>query len=194
MLEKDTTMRRIFASAFALLLLAATAAASAAAAELPKPAGPVVLTIHGNIAHSNRGPVDPFMDAFFQFGNVKFDRAAAFDYAMLEKLGMHKLRAKYETWPLWVDFEGPLLRDVLKAAGMQGTSLKVFAIDNYGAEIPLADTQKYDIVLALKANGRWLGLGDRGPTWVIYPRDQHPELKAHDDAKWVWSAIRIEAE
>ena len=186
-------MRRVFAMMLALLF-AAGISISAPAAELPRPAGPVVLTIHGNIANSNRGPVDPFLDAFFQFGNVKFDRAAAFDRAMLEKLGMHKLRAKYETWPVWLDFEGPLLRDVVKAAGAKGQGIRVFAIDNYGAEIPLADTEKYDIVLALKANGRWLGLGDRGPTWVVYPRDQHPELKAQDDAKWVWSAIRIEVE
>lgn len=186
-------MHRIFQSVLALLF-AAGLSVSAAAAELPRPAGPVVLTVHGNIANSNRGAIDPFRDAFFNFGNVKFERAVAFDYAMLETLGMHKLRAKYETWPEWVDFEGPLLRDVVKAAGATGKTIRVFAMDNYGAEIPLAELEKYAVLLALKANGRWLGLGDRGPTWVVYPRDQHPELKAQDDAKWVWSAIRIDVE
>lgn len=186
-------MRQVFAFVTGLLV-AAGIAVSAIAAELPKPAGPVVLTVHGNIANSNRGPVDPFMDAFFNFGNVKFDSAVSFDLAMLEKLGMHKLRAKYENWPQWVDFEGPLLRDVIRAAGAKGQSIRVFAMDNYGAEIPVAEIEKYPVLLALKANGRWLGLGDRGPTWVVYPRDQHPELKVQDDAKWVWSAIRIDVE
>ena len=186
-------MRQAYAFVLGLLFVAGISAA-VPAAELPRPAGPVVLTIHGNITQSNRGPADPFMDAFFPFGNVKFERAAAFDYAMLEKLGMHRLSVKYPTWPAGVDFEGPLLRDVMKAAGAAGSSMRVFAIDNYGAEISLADTEKYGVILALKANGRWLGLGDRGPTWVVYPRDQHPELKALDDARWVWSAIRIEVE
>lgn len=186
-------MRQVYAFVVGLLV-AAGIATSALAAELPKPTGPVVLTVHGNIANSNRGPIDPFMDAFFNFGNVKFDSAVSFDLAMLEKLGMHKLRAKYDTWPQWVDFEGPLLRDVIRAAGAKGQSIRVFAMDNYGAEIPVAEIEKYPVLLALKANGRWLGLGERGPTWVVYPRDQHPELKVQDDAKWVWSAIRIDVE
>lgn len=186
-------MRQVYAL-FAGLVLATGFALSTVAAELPKPAGPVVLTIHGNIEHSNRGPIEPFMDAFFNFGNVKFERAVAFDSAMLEKLGMQKLRTKYENWPEWVDFEGPLLRDVIRAAGARGKSIRVFAMDNYGAEIPVAEIEKFPVILALKANGRWLGLGDRGPTWVVYPRDQYPELKIQDDAKWVWSAIRIDVE
>src|SRR5690606_35702292 len=74
------------------------------------------------------------------------------------------------------------------------STIRVFAMDNYGAEIPVAEIEKYQVLLALKANGRWLGLGDRGPAWVVYPRDQHPELQAQDDAKWVWSAIRIDVE
>src|SRR3546814_10602164 len=114
-------MRRIIAFAVALLLTTGFATV-APAADLPQPAGPVVLTIHGKIANSNRGPVDTFMDAFFAFGNVKFERAAAFDRAMLEQLGMHRVSVKYPTWPVGVDFEGPLLRDVVKAAGATGSS------------------------------------------------------------------------
>ncbi|PJI43822.1 molybdopterin-dependent oxidoreductase [Ferrovibrio sp.] len=182
-------------SLFAVALLALSITASAQAADLAQPKGPVVLTIHGKIANTNRGALNDFEDAFFKFGSVSFDKAAQFDLAMLEKLGMTSLSVKYDTWPKAYKFEGPLLADVLKAAGATGKTIKVYALDGYGAEIPLAELQQYPVLLALKADGRYLGLGGRGPTWVVYPRDdKHPGLKSHDDAKWVWSALRIEVE
>lgn len=177
------------------ILLAMCVSVSAQAADLAPPKGPVVLTIHGKIANTNRGALNEFEDAFFKFGNVTFERAAQFDLPMLEKLGMKTLTVKYDTWPKAYRFEGPLLADVLKAAGASGKTVKVYALDGYGAEIPLAELQQYGVLLALKADGRYLGLGGRGPTWVVYPRDdKHPALKSHDDAKWVWSALRIEVE
>jgi hypothetical protein len=176
-------------------ILAICVALSAQAADLAQPKGPVVLTIHGKIANTNRGPLNEFEDAFFKFGSVSFDRAAQFDLAMLEKLGMTSLTVKYDTWPRAYKFEGPLLADVLKAAGATGQTIKVYALDGYGAEIPLSELRQYGVLLALKADGKYLGLGGRGPTWVVYPRDdKHPALKSHDDAKWVWSALRIEVE
>ncbi len=182
-------------SLFAATLLALCFALSAQAADLAAPKGPVVLTIHGKIENTNRGALNEFEDAFFKFGNVTFDKAAQFDLPMLEKLGMKTLTVKYDTWPKAYKFEGPLLADVLKAAGATGKSIKVYALDGYGAEIPVSELQQYGVLLALKADGRYLGLGGRGPTWVVYPRDdKHPALKSHDDAKWVWSALRIEVE
>ncbi|MFN3400701.1 MAG: molybdopterin-dependent oxidoreductase [Ferrovibrio sp.] len=182
-------------SLFAAVLLALSVSFSAAAADLAPPKGPVVLTIHGKITNSNRGALNEFEDAFFKFGSVSFDKAAQFDLPMLEKLGMKTLTVKYDTWPKAYTFEGPLLADVLKAAGATGKSIKVYALDGYGAEIPASELQQYGVLLALKADGKYLGLGGRGPTWVVYPRDdKHPALKSHDDAKWVWSALRIEVE
>jgi hypothetical protein len=183
-------LRLLFAPLLALCL-----AVSAQAADLARPTGPVVLTIHGKIANTNRGPLNEFEDAFFKFGSVSFDRAAQFDLPMLEKLGMKTLSVKYDTWPKAYKFEGPLLADVLKAAGATGQTIKVYALDGYGAEIPVPELHQYGVLLALKADGKYLGLGGRGPTWVVYPRDdKHPALKSHDDAKWVWSALRIEVE
>ncbi|MCW0232970.1 MAG: molybdopterin-dependent oxidoreductase [Ferrovibrio sp.] len=192
-------LRALFAVVFAVCF-AVSAHIDARAADLARPKGPVVLTVHGDIAHTNRGALNDFDDAFFKFGSVTFDRAASFDLAMLEQLGQKTLTVRYDTWPKAYTFQGPLLRDVLKAVGaldskQGGKSIKVFAIDGYGAEIPLAEIRQYDVLLALKADGKYLGLGGRGPTWVVYPRDdKHPALKSHDDAKWVWSAIRIQVE
>ncbi|HEX6957078.1 MAG TPA: hypothetical protein VF194_03760 [Ferrovibrio sp.] len=66
-----------------------------------------------------------------------------------------------------------MLRDVLKAAGAPdarhgGRAVKVFALDGYGAEIPMAEIDKYPILLAFKADGRWLGSAAAArPGWSI---------------------------
>lgn len=165
-----------------------------AAGKLAAPAGPVILTVSGKILHANRGALDPFDDAFFKSTGAEFDKAAAFDRAMLQKLGMHSVTVQYSNWPKPHRIEGPLLADVLKAAGATGKLVTVYALDGYGAKIPMSDLAAWPVVLGLKADGRWLGLGGRGPAWVVYPRDQYPALKDQDDSKWVWSAVRIKVE
>lgn len=176
----------------AAALLLALSAATASAAELAKPEGPVVLTVHGDVGAANRGPLDPFHDALFAFGDVTFDRAAVFDADMLTGLGMHAVETSYEGWPGRFRFEGPLLRDVMAAAGAAGKNATAFALDGYGAEITAEDMERYPVILALKRDGEWLGLGGRGPAWVIFPREGHPELMKRDDAQWVWAVARIE--
>lgn len=182
-------------AAFLLTSLLAAAAPALAAGKLASPQGPVILTVHGKIAAANRGALDPFDDAFLKSAGASFDKAAEFDRAMLQKLGMHSVTVKYSTWPKAHRIEGPLLADVLKAAGASGDLATVYAPDGYGAKIPLADLKAYPVVLGLKADGRWLGIGGRGPAWVVYPpADKYPALKDADDSKWVWSAVHIEVE
>lgn len=174
-----------------LLTCALAIIALAPRAQAEPSAGPTVLTVAGNISKPNRGAVDPFVDAFFSFSDVQFDRAAAFDLAALQALGMKKLTVRYPDWPRGFTFEGPLLRDVLTKAGASGSTVRIQALDGYFAEIPMADVQRYPILLAVKRDGTFIGLGDRGPAWVVFPRDDHPELAARDDAQWVWSAYFI---
>ena len=176
-------IRRLFA-ALALLLVSFGARAD----------GPPILTVAGAIEKPNRGPVDPFLDAFFSFHKVEFAKARTFSVADLEALGMKTVRARYKDWPRGFAFEGPLLKDVLAAAGAKGTIARVRALDDYAADIPFAELDKYPVILALKRDGRYLGLGDRGPTWVIYPREDFEELRGADELKWVWSAYFIEVE
>src|SRR5215475_10627261 len=93
------------------------------AAELAQPTGEVVLTVAGAVGATNRGPYDDFEDAFFKHHDRKFDKAAAFDLAMLEGLGMHEVTVSYDKWPKPFRFEGPWLKDVLAAAGASGRDI-----------------------------------------------------------------------
>lgn len=156
------------------------------------PKGPVILTISGNITNPDRGELSDFDDAYFSSHDISFDKAATFDHARLEALGMHTIRVHYPDWPRGYEFEGPRLIDVLSAAGASGSTVLVKALDGYAPEIEVEDFRKYTVILALKRDGKYLGIGDHGPAWVIYPRDDNPQLSDTDDANWVWSVFYME--
>lgn len=156
--------------------------------------GTALLTVAGKIAKTNRGPVDVFADPHFNGLDLEFDEAFTFDAAALMALGMKKLTATYPGSDRKVEVEGPLLADVLKAVGAKGETVAAVAIDGYTAEIPMSDVAAFPIVLALKSGGKWLAVGGRGPTWIVYPRDDFPALAARDDSLWVWGTFFLHVE
>lgn len=136
---------------------------------LPAPTGPVILTVTGAVTVSNS------------------DGAAAFDREMLEGLGVVEIKT---TTP-WTDgvqtFEGVLGRTVFERVGATGESVFASALNDYTVEVPMSDFQNYDVLLATKVNGEEMQVSDKGPIWIIYPRDDEPALqdrRLHD--RWVW--------
>ncbi|MCA1299966.1 molybdopterin-dependent oxidoreductase [Stappia indica] len=101
-----------------------------------------------------------------------------FTAPQLEALGLRRI----ETETPWsngsVVFEGPLLRDVLAKAGMQGESLKAVALNDYQVMIPVSDVAAFDVILATRADGKAIGVRERGPVRVIYPWSEQEELQA----------------
>ena len=143
-----------------LLALVATflLATAASAAELARPAGEVILTVTGRIARTNA------------------DGRAEFDRAMLENLGLAKLR----TWTPWTEgepeFTGIPARALLDHLGAEGMSVRARALNDYGITIPLSDFEEYGVLLAMAMNGEPLRTRDKGPLWLVYPWSDHPEL------------------
>ncbi len=162
------------------------------AAELPAPQGAVVLTITGNIQNTNRPAFDAKKDVLFNYHEKNFTAAAAFDLEMLENLGMHEVEAELDIWPAKVRFEGPRLKDLLAAVGAAGTTINLLALDGYGSEIPWSDTAAYDWIVALKQDGKYLGLGQQGPLWVVYGYPDGRPMTAEDEARWPWAAFFME--
>lgn len=166
-------MRLLLALLFtAPLSLASTVLAST----LPPPEGKVLLIISGNIDNPNVG-----------------DRAQ-FDREMLMGLPWHTT----ETHTPWHRgsgcFEGPLLRDVLDAAGVRSDRIRVRALNGFEAEIPLSDLHEYDVILAMKRDGQPMPIREFGPLFVLYPFDEYPEL-LNETIRFrsVWQVIRIHA-
>lgn len=158
----------------------------------PHSTGPALLTIAGNIGTANRGASDSFADAFFAFHDISFEKAFRFDQKALETLPQHTVTAQASNWPKAYSFEGPLLSDVLSKADVEtATTVTLYALDGYAGELPMDIVNRYPIVLALKADGQYLGLGGRGPLWLVMPVSDYPELQQEGDAGWVWSTFFI---
>lgn len=96
-------------------------------------------------------------------------------------------------WTKRESFSGPLLSALLKRVGATGSMLSVCAVDDYCHDVPVADAEKYGVILALTADGKPLPPSTFGPAWLIYPRDKYPdELNtATYDARFVWQVTRI---
>jgi len=127
---------------------------------LEPPDGPVVLTVSGRVRMPNRQSV------------------AVFDMGMLERLP----QASYTTRTPWYAqprrFTGPLLRDVLAAAGVSGaTQLRAIALNDYRVDIPADDVQRYDVMLARLLDDKPMPVRDKGPLFIIYPFDSLAALR-----------------
>lgn len=144
---------------------------------LEPPEGSVILVVNGKIAQPNVGD------------------EAHFDKAMLEALEQHETMTHTPWYDGLVTFSGPLGRAILEAAGAEGENIRVIALNEYTATIPVSDFEHYDVILAMQANGKALRVRDQGPLFVIYPFDQHPELM-HEEilVRSVWQVARIDVE
>ena len=162
------------------------------AAELARPEGPVVVTVAGNIENSNRPAFDAARDLFLKYHEHSFEKAAAFDTAMLEALGLHTVEIDLEAWPEPVYVQGPYLRDLLGAVGAKGKAITLVALDGYASEISWEDLQKLDWIVGIRQDGQPLGLGQRGPLWVVYTYPDGRALTAADELRWPWATFYIE--
>ena len=149
------------------------------AAGLDPAQGRALLTVTGLIGHSNT--------------TVDGAPAAVLDRAQLEGLGQITISTTSDYTDGVTAFTGPLARDVMALVGARGMVVKAVAANDYMTEIPLSDFENYDVVLAMSANGTRLRLRDKGPIWVVYPRDQHPELADPSfNTRWIWQLVKID--
>jgi hypothetical protein len=115
--------------------------------------------------------------------------------ADLEKMPVTKIATKTPFLQGTTVFEGVLLRDLLKAAGLSSATLKMTALNDYAVDVPSADATAYDVIVAYKVDGQYMRIRDKGPFWLIYPLDQHAELQNEATAtKMIWQLKAIEAE
>lgn len=163
-----TTLSRCAFVAFLCLALAAIGEA-AAAGSLPRPTGEVILTVSGDIEHTNGEGV------------------AEFDLAMLESLGLGELT----TSTAWTEgrpvFEGVSAQALMTLVGARGGMVRAEALNDYHVDIPLSDFRDFPVLLALKMDGKYMRVRDKGPIWIVYPLDQYAELDRPDiQHRWIW--------
>ncbi len=110
-----------------------------------------------------------------------------FTEAQLLALPVHSITTS-TTWTPRSTFTGPLLADILKTVGANGSQVEIHTLDDYTYTIPVSDSNRYGVVVAYSMNGRRLKIRDFGPLFLIYPRDAFPDelTGASGDSKFVW--------
>lgn len=178
-----------------LLLCAAlfgALAAPATAAGLERPDGAVVLTVAGKIARTNRGAFDPAEDLFLKYHDRQFTAAAEFDRDMLEDLGEQEVEITLPGRPAPLRVEGPRLKDLVAAVGGEGSTLTLLALDGYASEITWQELETLNWIVGIEVDDREIGLGQRGPLWVVYTYPDGRALTAEDELRWPWATFYIE--
>lgn len=163
--------RKLMGGALAAGLLTASGARA-----LEPPGGAVVLTLTGQLRSTNDGA------------------QAQFDMPMLERLPQASFTTRTPWYAQARQFTGPLLREVLRAAGAHGTLLRARALNDYRVDIPFEDAQRFDIVIARLLDGAPMPVRDRGPLFVIYPFDLVPELRNavyYNRSAWQLRSIEV---
>lgn len=156
-----------------------------------KPEGAVILTIAGDIVHTNRRASDPKLDGFMNYHEIEFQKAFAFDIAMLEDFPMTQIRCQPPQYSSSVTFQGPLLRDVLKALGAEGASIQTRALDGFAVDLTVQQIAAKDWILATRADGRPFGIGDKGPVWLIHtPKVE--KVPEEEENNWPWALFYIQ--
>lgn len=179
-------MARIFLAL--IFWLGATACHAAEQVEAPKDM--VLLTVTGDVNVTNRGPFDPDKDSIFSRLNISFERAFAFDRAMLMRLKQGRVMAKTTELGKAGVFTGPLLKEVLAAVGAARGKVSFVAINNYEGYLEAEDIETSDWILALDVDGVPLGLGQQGPIWLINSRSpDDPPPNQSQRGHWVWAVF-----
>ena len=66
------------------------------------------------------------------------------------------------------------------------------ALNDYQADIPLSDFADYDVIFAWSMDGQMLSRRDKGPLWIVYPRDSQAHLgEERYEHRWVWQLYRL---
>jgi len=159
---------------FAFVLVAVPAHA---ANTLPAPSGRVILTVDGRI------------------GTTNAPAKAVFDREMLESLAQGTIRTHTPWFEGVRRFEGPLGTALLEAVGAEGTRLVITALNDYSVVVPIEDLKNHGVVFALKLDGQYLRVRDKGPLFLVYPFDDNPDLRnemIQSRSIWQIKSIRVE--
>ena len=166
-MHSRTLVKAVFALGSLLL-------ASLATAQTPPTAGKPILTVTGKIAaaHADNG--------------IQFDREA------LEALGTVTVETNTPWYKGAQKFEGVPLDKLMQKVGATGEKVVAVALNDYSSEIPIEDFARYNVILALKRDGEYMPVRDKGPLFIVYPYDSNSELRSQKFySRSVWQVASL---
>jgi hypothetical protein len=118
-----------------------------------------------------------------------------FEMAALERMPQRRITTSTPWFSGPREFSGPLLRDVLQAAGAPARAerARLVALNDYRVEMPLEDARSHDVVVARLLDGKPMTVREKGPLFVMYPFDKEPGLRTTlYFSRCVWQLRAIE--
>ncbi len=137
-----------------------------------------------------------FLTVSGRIGRINNKTTNTYDFTESDFLKLNQSSITTGTsWTPTSVFVGPLLLDVMQAAGVTSGTLTFKTLDDYSAPIPWEDLVRYGVILAHSQDSKRLSNKRWGPLWTIYPRDQNPvALKGPiAESRFIWQVNRIEA-
>ena len=159
----------VLASTFAI-----TGPVTEAGQSLANPDGKPILSIEGRIKV------------------VNISGKAVFDRQMLEDMDMVSITTSTPWFDNPVTFEGVSLKDLMTRVDASGETVVAIALNDYRTTIPLADFYDRGAILAIKRDGSYMPISDKGPLFIIYPYDSDPALQSQKYyGRSVWQLSRL---
>ena len=123
------------------------------------------------------------------------DAATTYSHDDLMALPQHRVATTTSVTDGVVAFDGFLIRALLGDDLPDDAIVVATALNDYQVEIPVTDFARYDVIGALSMDGETLSPRDKGPIWIVYPRDDHPELQdIRYDTRWVWQLVSLQVQ
>ncbi|MBO6561537.1 MAG: molybdopterin-dependent oxidoreductase [Nisaea sp.] len=117
-------------------------------------------------------------------GNLAGGSAVDFDRETLESMATETIRTS-TPWTQGVqEFRGIPLKTLLAHVGAKGVKLRAIALNDYAAEIPVAEATAAGALVAVRQNGKPMSVRDKGPLWIVFPYDSDPKLVTDDFLNW----------
>jgi len=91
------------------------------------------------------------------------------------------------------EFSGPALAE-LAGLGPKASKAAVVAINDYSSEVPAEDWTDHGAILAVRLDGEYMKIRDKGPFWVMYPIDHGQEILNTQlyHSRMVWQVRNID--
>ena len=85
-------------------------------------------------------------------------------------------------------YSGVTLQVVLEAMDLRiPPFVTIVALNDYKVVVPQEDFYNYQPIIAIKQNGEFMSVRDKGPYWLIYPLSSKPDINRTDfHAKMIW--------
>ncbi len=100
-----------------------------------------------------------------------------------------------KTTTIWTsgehEFRGVTLTELFRSLKIEVPArLRCTALNEYSVELPFSDTRETTVLMAYQFDGAYMRVRDKGPLWIVYPRDSGI-INAAD--KMVWQLRELES-